>query len=270
MSSKDVFNKENLEGYLIDLSREFKILNGNKMPAEIILVGGASILLNYNFRKSTDDVDAIIRAASVIKEAINIVAEKRNLPNNWLNMDFINSESYSDKLLNITKHYKTFLGVLDVNIIDDEYLIAMKLRAGRRYKKDLSDVVGIIYENRKKGNEITREKLEKAFLYLYDDLSKMPEISQRLFEEIFTVNNLQALYDKKREKEQKIDQTLDDFKQMFPDEINKIGLNNIINSLDNMIEKEEEQKRLTNNTLKDERGKKDEDTENSGSGGGRK
>ena len=41
------------------------------MPAEIILVGGAAILVNYGFRAMTTDIDAIIHAASSMKNAIN-------------------------------------------------------------------------------------------------------------------------------------------------------------------------------------------------------
>ena len=41
------------------------------MPAEITLIGGASILVNYGFRASTYDVDALIQASSAMKDAIN-------------------------------------------------------------------------------------------------------------------------------------------------------------------------------------------------------
>ena len=34
------------------------------MPAEIILIGGASILINYGFREMTYDMDAIIIPAN--------------------------------------------------------------------------------------------------------------------------------------------------------------------------------------------------------------
>ena len=38
--------------------------NGSRMPAEIILIGGASILINYGFREMTYDMDAIIIPAN--------------------------------------------------------------------------------------------------------------------------------------------------------------------------------------------------------------
>ena len=196
-------------------------------------------MLNYGFRKSTDDVDAIIRSTSVMKEAINIVGERQGLPNGWLNMDFKNTESYSDKLIGVAKHYKTFSNILDVKIIDNEYLVAMKLRSGRSYKKDMSDIVGIILENKNNGEEITKEKIEKAFIYLYDDINKMPKNSKIIYNEIFNVENLKLLFDKKREKEIKTKVVLDDFKQMFPDEIRKVGMENIMKNIDEIIDREE-------------------------------
>lgn len=53
--SSDVisFGKENLDVYLKELAKEFRKQNGKTMPAEIILIGGASVLANYGFRDMT-------------------------------------------------------------------------------------------------------------------------------------------------------------------------------------------------------------------------
>lgn len=48
---------------------ESEVRNGKSMPAEIVLVGGAAILTNYGFRNMTTDIDAVIHAASTIKDA---------------------------------------------------------------------------------------------------------------------------------------------------------------------------------------------------------
>lgn len=42
------FTKENLDSYLKELAKEFRKINGNKMPAEIILIGGASVLIKFS------------------------------------------------------------------------------------------------------------------------------------------------------------------------------------------------------------------------------
>lgn len=94
----------------------------------------------------TYDIDAIIHAFSSMKEAINVVGDELGLPNGWLNSDFTKTASYSPKLLQYSKFYKRFGYVLDVRTVSREYLVAMKLMSGRKYKNDLSDIIGILYE----------------------------------------------------------------------------------------------------------------------------
>ena len=130
------FTKENLDIYLKELAKEFRKKNGTKMPAEIILIGGASILINYGFREMTYDIDAIIKSSGVMKDAINVVGDKLELPVGWLNTDFVNTKSYTPHLIEHSKYYKTFANVLQIRTVSAEYLVAMKLMAGRQYKND--------------------------------------------------------------------------------------------------------------------------------------
>ena len=55
MSSDDriVFTKDNIDAYLKALAKEYRKLGGRKLPAEIVLIGGASVLINYGFREMT-------------------------------------------------------------------------------------------------------------------------------------------------------------------------------------------------------------------------
>lgn len=88
MSVEKGFTKENLDYYLKELAKEFRKRNGKNTPAEIVLVGGATILANYGFREVTYEVDAVIIASSAMKEAVNAVGNCLGLPNGWLNADF--------------------------------------------------------------------------------------------------------------------------------------------------------------------------------------
>jgi len=115
----------NLNDYLKALAKEFRRLNGTKTPAEIVLTGGAAILANYGFRELTYDVDAVFVASSAMREAINIVGDKLNLPRGWLNADFKYTASYSDKLLEVSVYYKTFSNILQVRTVAAEYLIVL-------------------------------------------------------------------------------------------------------------------------------------------------
>ena len=56
----EVFEKDNLDIYLKELAKEYRRLIGSKMPAEIILVGGAAVLANYSFRDMTTDIVGIL------------------------------------------------------------------------------------------------------------------------------------------------------------------------------------------------------------------
>lgn len=82
------FTKGDIDFYLKKIGKEFRKLNGNKMSAEIILIGGAAVLVNYGFRDNTYDFDAIIKASSAMKEAINHVGDELGLPNGWFNRPY--------------------------------------------------------------------------------------------------------------------------------------------------------------------------------------
>jgi len=141
MSSRFTFTKEKLDECFKELGKAYRKRSGKQTPAEIVLIGGASVLINYGFRKMTDDADAIIEASSIMKEAINTVGDHLGLPHNWLNTDFMKTESYSYKLQEVSKYYRQFSNILTIRTVDSEYLIAMKLMSGRIYKYDLSDIV---------------------------------------------------------------------------------------------------------------------------------
>jgi hypothetical protein len=85
------FTKADIDHYLSVLAKEYKRRNRKSRHVELILVGGASIVLNYGFRDVTTDIDAVILADSIMKEAINAVADKEDIPDGWLNADFTRS-----------------------------------------------------------------------------------------------------------------------------------------------------------------------------------
>lgn len=75
--------------------------------------------------------------------------------------------SYSPKLTQYSQHYRTYSNVLDIRTVNAEYLVAMKLMSGRRYKKDMSDIVGIINEQEKIGKPLDFPCIDKAVNHLY-------------------------------------------------------------------------------------------------------
>lgn len=104
--SQTSYKKEDVERFLAQLSREIKKQFNRKTKVELIIVGGASVILNYGFRETTMDIDAYISAGTSIKVAIYKIAEDNNISEEWLNSDFLKTTSFTHKLteVSITKH----------------------------------------------------------------------------------------------------------------------------------------------------------------------
>ena len=228
MSADKPITKENLDGYLRELAKEFRKKNGNKMSAEIILIGGASILINYGFREMTYDMDAIIKSSGAMKEAINTVGDRLELPVGWLNTDFANTKSYTPRLVEYSKYYKTFANILQVRTVSAEYLVAMKLMAGRQYKNDLSDIVGILIEQEERKKPLSFEVIQKAIVDLYDSYDKVPEDSRVFMEAIYNKEDLHDFYRQCREIEQENKDTLVGFQENYPGVLNGDNLADVL------------------------------------------
>ena len=228
MSADKPFTKENLDSYLRELAKEFRKKNGNKMSAEIILIGGASILINYGFREMTYDMDAIIKSSGAMKEAINTVGDRLELPVGWLNTDFANTKSYTPRLVEYSKYYKTFANILQVRTVSAEYLVAMKLMACRQYKNDLSDIVGILIEQEERKKPLSFEVIQKAIVDLYDSYDKIPEESKVFMEAVYNKEDLHDFYRQCREIEQENKDTLVEFQENYPGVLNGDNLADVL------------------------------------------
>ena len=210
------FTKDNIDLYLKEVAKEYRKQGGKGTPAELILIGGASVLINYGFRDMTTDIDALIRAASVFKDAVNKVGDRYGLPNGWLNADFMNTESYTPKLYEFSVYYRTYANVLSIRTVAAEYLIAMKLRSGRQYKSDLSDVLGILAEHEKKGIPIDMEHIQKAVTDLYGDWSFLPDVSKGFIENVMEDGRFEQIYEETARGEQETKELLIKFEQDYP------------------------------------------------------
>lgn len=232
MSINISFTKENLDQCLSKLAKEYRKRNGTQIRAEIILIGGAAVLTNYGFRDMTYDIDALIHASSSMKEAINTVGDELGLPAGWLNSDFTKTTSFSSKLLQYSKYYKRFGYVLDVRTISREYLIAMKLMSGRKYKNDLSDIVGILYEEQEKGTPLTLSQIETAVCNLYDSWEKLPPDSIEFITDIMKKEDFSPLYESYRANEISAKNALIDFEKNYANVVNTDNVNDIIKHLE--------------------------------------
>ena len=225
------FTKENIDLYLKELSKEYRKMVGKAMPAELILIGGASVLINYGFRNMTTDIDAVIRAASAMKDAIARIGDRFGLPKDWLNTDFTKTGSFSPKLEEVCKHYRTFSNSVSVWTISEEYLIAMKLRSGRQYKSDLSDMIGILYEHQKRGDPIDMNEIRNAVTDLYGSWDALPEPSQAFIENVMRREQLSQLYTETVSAETETKDLLVQFEQDYPGKMKASNVDSIAGEL---------------------------------------
>jgi len=204
MSTKKeiTFNKEKLNDLLNKLSKVYKKLGGRKAVSQIVLVGGASVLAAYHFRDSTTDIDAF---GNILKEAVVKIADEYNLPYDWLNKDFMKSESYTPLLYDYSVYYKTFNQVFEVRIVKGACLIAMKLKSARTYKKDLSDIIGILKEEKENGHPLTLEEVKTMYNKLYgnDSYDKLEVETRDFFETHINLESFDKNFKIIREVEEK-------------------------------------------------------------------
>ena len=225
------FTKENLDQYLKELAREFRKRNGKAVPAEIVLIGGASIVINYGFREMTYDMDAIINASASMKDAINYVGDKYGLPNGWLNSDFMHTESYTPRIIRFSRYYRTFSNVVTFRTVTGEYLVAMKLMSGRKYKYDLSDVIGILWEQEKKGSPFGLEQIKKASAELYGSYDKLPSDSRAFIESAVLEGKYGKLYNRIRQMEAENKEILIEYQERKPGVMNSDNVNSILEAI---------------------------------------
>lgn len=237
MSFEDkIFDKNNLDFYLRELAREFRKLNGKTMRAEMILIGGASVLLNYGFRDMTYDIDAIIISSSAMKQAVNNVGDRLDLPNGWLNTDFMKTKSYSSKLREHSVYYKTFSNILTVRTVTAEFLIAMKLMAGRPYKNDLSDILGILNWHKENDVPVTYERIQSAVKELYGEWAVLPEASRKFIEKALKEDNYVQVFDEIRNSEKKNKAVLINFEETYPGVLSEDNLADILHKANEKLE----------------------------------
>lgn len=230
MSIDVPFTKANLEFYLKELAKEYR-KRGRGTQAEIILVGGASVLINYGFRMVSYDIDADYNAPSIMKEAINAVGDKFGLPNGWVNADFKKTTSYSPKIIQYSEYYKTFSSVLMVRTVRAEYLVAMKLVSGRQYKKDLSDIAGIILEQQKAGKPLSYEMIDNAVCNLYGGWQDVPDYAKEILDRILSSDQLEQLFISLSEDEEEVKETLKEMNIKYPNAIKQENINDVIATL---------------------------------------
>ena len=229
-------DKVKLDNYFNELAKIYK-KKSHGYIFEFILVGGASILVNYDFRDVTNDIDAYYLPSADIKDAIKIVSQKFGIDSKWINNDFQKTKSYSNKLSEFSTFYKSYKEIINVRTIKDEYLIAMKLMSGRIYKNDISDIIGIIISNKNNGKDVTYDIIDKAIKNLYGSWDGVDKDIIKILDDILSTNNLEELYNRTISEEQNSRQSLIEFDEKYNNAINEANVKEILKLLKKKQEK---------------------------------
>lgn len=121
--------------YLAMVSDE---LGKNATLGEIVLTGGAVMLLVIKSRAMTKDVDAYFGISSdQIRDAARTVAAREGLPKDWLN-DGVKGFFYGTPPQTLFAEFPN----LHIYSVTPEYMIAMKVAAGR--VGDMEDLKALI------------------------------------------------------------------------------------------------------------------------------
>lgn len=167
------------------------------------------------------------------KRTISRVGDKFNLPTGWLNADFKRTSSYTPRLEEFSVYYKTFSNVLEIRTISSEYLIAMKLRSGRKYKHDLSDIIGILNEHERRGKPISMNEIDAAVQNLYDGWDQINIDVRRFIESAISNGNYEEVYDSIKTEEKRTKNILIEFEQDYPGAATESNIEDVLQSLFN-------------------------------------
>jgi hypothetical protein len=128
---------EEIEQYLREVNDELATQN---VKGEICIYGGAVMCLVFKARPSTKDVDAIFEPVKFIRRAIIKIAERNNLPLDWLN--------YGVKMFFVPHEKKKLFDWTNLRVYfpTGDYLLAMKVLSARAESFDLEDTMFLIRE----------------------------------------------------------------------------------------------------------------------------
>lgn len=108
--------------------------------ADVYVIRGAAMMLAYDARRATRDVDAVFEPHGVVLDAATAVAVQLGLPRHWLNDQ---ASSYVSSVPDPDAPRVFDHPGLRVSAASAEHLLAMKALAGRRYA-DRADLLVLV------------------------------------------------------------------------------------------------------------------------------
>lgn len=129
-------NSDNINQYFEELAEEIE--SAGIGTHRMLVVGGAAIALKFRNARATVDIDMCFREQNHLYQCCQKVAEKHQLPDDWVNADVMHSDSFSYALFDNATLYKRYGNELFVYIAAELDLFCMKLVSFR--PKDVQDM----------------------------------------------------------------------------------------------------------------------------------
>jgi hypothetical protein len=177
MNSTDILTKERIIAALETLNKR---LADKGVTGELCIFGGATMILAFDARESTRDVDAVFVPKTEIYEEAAGIAEEMNLPVSWLN-DGV--KGFVSKDGDVTTEGMPQWENLRILRPTTRYLLAMKCMAARVAEYDtVGDKNDIIHLCKDLGIHTAEEVL--SLVEDYYPASRIPVKTQFFIEEI--------------------------------------------------------------------------------------
>ena len=112
------------------------------MLVDLSIYGGAALVLAFDIRRATRDVDAVVNGnPDFLRNAVRAIAEIEGWPDDWLN-DGVKGFTSSRESMKLLQHFEAAQGSgLRVLTPSPEYLFAMKCMAMRLdLSSDVADI----------------------------------------------------------------------------------------------------------------------------------
>ena len=122
--------------------------------------------------------------------------------------------------------------MLEFRTVSREYLVAMKMVSGRKYKNDLSDILGILYHHYQIQDEITFAEIKKAVNNLYGGFDNISAETQEFVKKAIQNKSFIEGYEKQKESEQSIKERLINFEDNYPNKVAEDNIDDIISKLE--------------------------------------
>jgi len=110
------------------LSRLGELCTETNTRVEIAIYGGTVMMLAYNCREATKDIDAIFHPPELVEPLIKKVGREQNLPEDWMNSGVGSFVAEREERIQFEQLQ---IPGLVVTRPSAKYLLAMKCRAGR-------------------------------------------------------------------------------------------------------------------------------------------